>query len=219
VKRLAPLTLALFVLPSVALATGDSNDETERLNAADMTLAKRAAVHKSDLAPGWRLVRSGPPRESSDNPCTSFEPDLSAFVLTGKHETSFALKSVGAHIVSDIGVFRNVRDAAGDFKASAIPAFLRCLRMVVLKGLRQANMRGRITSSHMSTTPRVGAQSVSYRVVATIYPTKSVPRFRLYTDVIGFRQGRSQAALMFMAPFAPVRGQAALARMVARRMQ
>jgi hypothetical protein len=219
VKRLAALTLALFVLPSVALATGDSNDETERLNRADMTLAKRSAVHKSDLAPGWRLVRSGPPKESSDNPCTSFAPDLSAFVLTGKHETSFALNSVGAHIVSDVGVFRNVRDAAGDFKASAIPAFLRCLRTVVVHGLRQANMRGRITSSHMSTTPRVGAQSVSYRVVATIYATKSAPRFKLYTDVIGFRQGRSQATLMFMAPFAPVRGQVALAHVVARRMQ
>ena len=218
-KRLAPLTLALFVLPSVALATGDSNDETERLNRADMTLAKRTAVHKSDLAPGWRLVWSGPPRESSDDPCTSFEPDLSAFVLTGKHETSFALNSVGAQIVSDVGVFRNVRDAAGDFKASAIPAALRCLRMSVLQGLRKANVRARITSSHMATTPRVGAESVSYRVVATTYPTKSVPRFKVYTDVIAFRQGRSQTALLFMAPFAPVQGQAALARVVARRMQ
>ena len=218
-KRLAPLTLALFVLPSVALATGDSNDETERLNAADMTLAKRAAVQRSDLGPGWRLVRSGPPKESSDNPCTSFEPDLSAFVVTGKHETSFALNRAGAHILSDVGVFRNVRDAAGDFKASATPAFLRCLRMVVLQGLRQANLRARVTSSHMSTSPRVGAQSVSKRVVATTYKTKSVPRLKIYTDVLAFRQGRSQAALMFMAPFAPVRGQAALARMVARRMQ
>jgi hypothetical protein len=218
VKRLAPLTLALFVLPSVALATGGSNDETERLNAADMTLAKRATVHKSDLAPGWRLVRSGPPK-SSDEPCTSFDPDLSAFVLTGKHETTFALNSAGAQIVSDVGVFRHVRDAAGDFKASAKPGFLRCLRTAVLQGLRKANFRGRITSSRMSTTPRVGAESVSYRVVATVYPTKSVPRFTMYSDVLAFRQGRSQAVLLFMAPLTPVRGQVALARSVQRRMQ
>jgi hypothetical protein len=89
----------------------------------------------------------------------------------------------------------------------------------VLLGLRQADMRGKITSSHMSTTPRVGAQSISYRVVVTTYPTKSVPRFKMFTDVLVFRQGRSQAALMFMAPFRPVRGQAALARAVARRMR
>jgi hypothetical protein len=218
VKRLAPLTLALFVLPSVALATGGSNDETERLNAADMTLAKRATVHKSDLAPGWRLVRSGPPK-SSDEPCTSFDPDLSAFVLTGKHETTFALNSAGAQIVSDVGVFRHVRDAAGDFKASAKPGFLGCLRTAVLQGLRKAHLRGRITSSRMSTTPRVGAESVSYRVVATVYPTNSLPRFRMYADVLAFRQGRSQAVLLLMAPLTPVRGQVALARSVQRRMQ
>jgi hypothetical protein len=218
VKRLAPLTLVLFVLPSVALATGGSNDETERLNRADMTLAKRTAVHKSDLAPGWRLVRSGPP-ESSDEPCTTFDPDLSAFVLTGKHETSFALNSAGAQIVSDVGVFRNVRDAAADFKASAKPGLLGCLRAAVLTGLREANVRARITSSRMSTTPRVGAQSVSYHVVVRVDATKSVPRFTMYADVLGFRQGRSQAILTFTAPFTPVRGQAALARTVARRMQ
>jgi len=219
VNRLALLTLALFVLPSVALATGDSNDETERLNRADMALAKRTAVHKSDLTPGWRLVRSGPSRESGDDPCPSFEPDLSAFVLTGKHETSFAHSSTGAQIVSGVSVFRNVRDAAGDFRASAIQAFLRCLRSAVLQGLREADVRARITSSRMSTTPRVGAQSVSYRVVAMSYPTKSVPRFKVYTNVIWFRRGRSQATLLFMAPFAPVRGQAGLAGMVARRMR
>jgi hypothetical protein len=71
----------------------------------------------------------------------------------------------------------------------------------------------------MSTTPRVGAESVSYRVVATVYPTKSVPRFTMYSDVLAFRKGRSQAVLLFMAPVTPVRGQVALARMVARRMQ
>jgi hypothetical protein len=218
VKRLAPLILALFVLPSAALATGGSNDETERLNPADMTRAKRAAVHKSDLGPGWRLVRSGPPK-SSDEPCPSFDPDLSAFVLTGKHETSFAQRSAGAQIVSDVGVFRNARDAAADFKASAKPGFLRCLRTAVLQGLRKSNLRGRITSSRMSATPRVGAESASYRVVALVYPTKSVPRFTMYSDVIAFRQGRSQAVLLFMAPLAPVRGQVALARLVARRMQ
>ena len=217
-KRLAPLTLILFVLPSVALATGGSNDETERLTQSDMTLAKRSAVHKSDLFAGWRLVRSGPPGPGDDFTC-SFDPDLSAFVITGKHETRFAHNTTGAQLVSGVFVFRNVRDAAGDFRASAKPGFMRCLRSAVLEGLRQAHLRARITSSRMSTTPRVGAQSVSYRVVATTYPTKTLPRFHVYADVLVFRQGRSQAFLLFMAPRAAVQGQAALARTVARRMQ
>jgi hypothetical protein len=205
------------MLPSVALATGDSNDETERLNRADMALAKRAAVHKSDLFTGWRLTRSGPP-EDSDFPCT-FDPDLSVFVITGKHETSFSHGTTGAQLVSWVGVFRNVRDATGDFRASAKPGLMRCLRGGMLEGLRQGHVRARITSSRMSATPRVAAQSVSYHLVATTYPTKRLPRFKVYADFLAFRQGRSQATLLFMAPLAPVQGQVALARMVARRMQ
>jgi hypothetical protein len=217
VKRLAaPLTLALLLLPSAALATGDSNDETERLNRADMALAKRSTVQRTDVMTGWRLVRSGLP-DDSDFPC-AFDPDLSAFVITGKHETSFAHSRAGAQIVSAVGVFRNVRDAAGDFRASAKPGLLPCLKAAMLAGLRQAGMRGRVTSSRMS-TPRVGAQSVGYHVVVTVAATKSTPRFKMYADFLGFRQGRSQATLLFMAPMAPVQGQVALARTVARRMR
>ena len=213
-KRLVPLILALLVLPSVALAAAASNDEPERLNRADMTLAKRATIHKGDLPAGWRLRPSAP--ETGDR-CPGFDPDLSAFVITGKAETSFA-HSAGAQMVSDVAVFRNVRDAAGDFKASAKPGFLRCLRNVLLQSFKQAHLWARITSSRMSTTPRVGAQSVSYRVISTIYPTNGVPHFSMYSDALALRQGRSQAVLLFIAPFTPMRGQAALARSVARRM-
>jgi hypothetical protein len=219
VKRLAPLTLALFVLPSVALATGGSNDETERLNRADMTLAKQTAVRRTDLFTGWRLKRSGlPDDDDSDFPC-AFDPDLSAFVITGKHQTTFSHGTTGSQLVSTVGVFRHVRDAAGDFRASAKPGLLPCLRSALLAGLRQANLRARITSSRMSTTPRVGAQSVSYRVVATTYPTKRLPSFKVYTDFLAFRQGRSQATLLFTALRVPVQGQFALARLVQSRMK
>jgi hypothetical protein len=217
VKRLAPLTLVLFLLPSAALATGRSNDETERLNRADMTLARRTAVQRSDLFSGWRLTRSGLPKES-DFPC-AFDPDLSAFVLTGKHQTIFSHGTTGAQLVSGVGVFRNVRDAAGDFRASAKPGLLPCLKSAVLAGVRQAHLRARITTSRMSRTPRVGAQSVSYRVVATTYPTKTLPSFKMYVDFLAFRQGRSQATLMFTAARAPVQGQLALARVVQSRMK
>ena len=216
-KRLVSLTLALFVLPTVALAAGGSHDETERLNKTDMALAKRAAVRKSDLFAGWRLTGSGPPK-SSDFPC-AFDPDLSAFVITGKYETTFAHGSAGAQIVSDVGVFRNVRDAAGDFRASAKPGFMRCLRAAVVTGLRQAGLTARITSSRMSATPRVGAQSVSYHLAAKTSATTRVPSFRVYTDVLVFRQGRSQAVLLFMSPVVKVGGQASLARSVQRRMR
>jgi hypothetical protein len=217
VKRFAPLTLALLMLPSVALAAGGSNDETEHLNRADMTLARRTAVHSSDLFAGWRLTRSGLPKDS-DFPC-AFDPDLSAFVITGKHQTRFSHGTTGAQLVSGVGVFRNVRDAAGDFRASAKPGLLPCLKSAILAGIRQAHLRGRITTSRMSRTPRVGAQSVSYRVVATTSPTTTLPSFKMYADFLAFRQGRSQATLLFTAARAPVQGQLALARVVQHRMK
>jgi hypothetical protein len=217
VKRLAPLTLALFLLPSLALAAVGPNDETERLNRADMTLAKRTAVRRSDLFTGWRLTRSGLP-EDDDSPC-AFDPDLSAFVLTGKHETAFAHRTAGAQLASAVWVFRNVRDAAGDFRASAKPALLPCLKSALLKGLRLAGVRARITSSRMSTTPRVGEQSVSYHLVATTPRTKRLPSFKMYADFLAFRKGRSQATLLFMSPRVPIRGQVALARQVQSRLK
>ena len=87
-KPFAPLALALLVLPSVALATGSPRDETEHLNRADMTLAKRATVcarATSPLGGAWFVRASA----ASGEQCTSFDPDLSAFVITGKHETIF----------------------------------------------------------------------------------------------------------------------------------
>lgn len=217
-KRLVPLMLALFVFPPFALAAATgSHDETKRLTGTDMTLAKRAAVHRSELATGWRLLHSGRPADS-DFSC-SFDPDLSAFVITGEHETVFEHRASGARIVSGVGVFRNVKDAANDFKASAKPGFLRCLRRAMLQGFRQAHLRGTITWSRMSTTPRLGAQSVSYHLVATVSATSGGPRVKVYEDFHAFRQGRSQAVVAFMAPLGPVQGQAGLVHLVERRLR
>jgi hypothetical protein len=214
VKRLVPLTLVLVVLPSVALAARSPHDETQRLNKADMALAKQAAARKTDLPGSWSLVRSGLPK-NDDSPC-GFDPDLSAFVVTGVHERVFDQSSTAAEVVSDVAVFRNIKDSADDFKASAKPGLLRCMKSTMRQGLRQANLQGTITTAQMSTTPRIGAQSVFYRVVAT---TTSAPRFRLYMDFVAFRKGRSQAVLLFVSPMARVQGQNALARTVARRLR
>jgi hypothetical protein len=218
VKRLVPLTLALLVLPQLAVAAKDPHAETEHLNRADMALAKQAAVRKTDLVAGWRLTHSGPPASGGED-CTGYDPDLSAFVVTGKQETIFQQVPSGAQLESDVFVFRNVRDASRDYKASATRGFLTCLKSALAKSLRQNHLQGRISSSRMATTPRVGAQSVFYRVVATIPPANGLPRFSMYADVVAFRQGRTQTVIFFMAPLVPVRGRLALARAVARRMR
>lgn len=216
-KRLAPLTLALLVLPAVASAAGSPRDERERLNPADMTLAKRAVVHKTDLVPGWRRVPSTPDKPGDDR-CSGYDPDFSAFTITGKADSTFA-HGAGAHVMASVGVFPNATQAAGDFKAGAKPGLLRCLRSSLLQGFREAHVTARIVSSRMASTPRIGAQSVSYRVVARISPGSGRPRFNAYADVLVFRQGRSIGAIVFVSAFAPINNEALLARSVARRMR
>jgi hypothetical protein len=215
VKRLVPLAIALLVLPPVALASARGpHDETKRLNAADMTRAKRAAVRKADLLAGWRLTRSGRPEED-DTPC-GFDPDLSAFVITGEHETDFEHGTTFSELASAVDVFRTVGDSTNDFRRQAKPGLLRCFKSAMLQALREAKLPGKITTARMSTSPRVGAQSISLRIVATV---TSKPSFPMYMDFLAFRQGRYQGVLMFMAPFTPVQGQLAVARSVQRRMR
>jgi hypothetical protein len=215
VQRVTPFILALFVFPVVALAAAAGpHDETKRLNPADVTRAKRAAVRKADLLAGWRLMRSGPVEED-DTPC-GFDPDLSAFVITGEHERDFEHGTTAAQITSVVDVFRNVGDSVNDFRAQAKPGLLSCFKSQMRRALREAKLPGKITTARMSTSPRIGAQSVSSRIVATV---TSKPSFRIYMDFLAFRQGRYQGVLFFTAPFTPVQGQRALARSVARRMR
>ena len=215
-KRLIPFALLLLVVPSLALAT-NPKDEIRRLNRADIALAKHAALRKTDLATGWRLTHSGPPPRTSDAPCTAADPDMSAFVITGEHETDFTLRPSGAEVDSNIQVFRNVKDASRDFKAGATPWFLTCLKRTLVKTFRQSHLQGKVTTARMTTTPRIGAQTAYYRLVATITPGNGMPKVRMYTDLVAIRKGRTQAAL-FMSSLARIPGQLALARAVARRM-
>ena len=215
-KRLAPLTLVLLALPAVALASGGSRMEQERLTRADMGLAKRAVARKVDLARGWRLVSTQPGKRGADR-CAGYDPDWSAFVITGKARSIFSHRA-GGQIVSDVAVFPNARHAAGDFKVGAKPGFLRCLRSAVLQGIRGEGFRARVTSSRMSLTPRVGAQSVSYHVVTKVFPTNGVAPFKVYTDVLVLRQRRSLAGFVFTAPYGSISNRVGLARSVARRL-
>jgi len=214
-KRLAPLIFALLMFPTVALAvTAGPHDETKRLNATDMALAKKATARKADFVSGWRLVRSGRPQED-DSRC-GFDPDLSPFVITGEHERDFEHGTTAAQVASVVDVFRSTRDSVNDFKLQAKPGLLRCFKNVMLKGLRSASLTGKITTAQMSSAPRIGAQSVSLRVVAMVTGKASFP---MYLDFLAFRQGRYQSVLMFTTVLAPVQGRVALARSVARRMR
>jgi hypothetical protein len=72
-------------------------------------------------------------------------------------------------------------------------------------------------SSRMVSAPRVGERSVLYRLVGTL--TVRGQTIRIYMDVLAFQRGRSITALFSTGFGGPIRGQTALARVIAARMR
>jgi hypothetical protein len=223
VKRLGLSLFAAFaalaVLTAAALAatTTDPRAEKERLNPADMALAKRANLKAADLDPAWRRI---PVPESDDQSftCPGFDPDFSAFTITGKSESAFDRGS-GGSILSVVEVYATERQAIGDFSVGTRPAIAGCLKHAAEQGFKAGGpgVTARVVSSKVVAAPRVGDRQFAVRLVARVTAGgRSIP---LVMDVVVLQRGRSIAALMFTGLAERVSGQAPLARLVASRMR
>src|SRR5438552_1184584 len=114
------LAAAVFVLGTAgALAATDPHHERERLRPADMTLARKATIKATDLASGWQRRTVG---RDDGSKCPGFDPDFSAFTITGKASSLYARLSVGA-VLSTVEVYKTRAQAIGDFRTGAKPAF------------------------------------------------------------------------------------------------
>jgi hypothetical protein len=214
------LLLLAVVLTAVAAAGAvrDPRDEQIRLNAADNALAKRIALRAADLGRGWRKLAV---TQSDDEPlrCTSFNPDLSAFTITGKAASAHS-RSTGSSAASTVEVYKSRADAIGDFRAAAKPQVARCLREVLED--QMADQGGglftlRVQSSKVVPAPKVGDRRIAYRLVAELGAQGvGIPA---YLDILGFQRGRSIAALFFTGVSRPIAGRAEAARRVAARMR
>jgi hypothetical protein len=80
----APAVLVLGT--AAALAASDPHKERERLRPADMALARRATIKAADLVSGWKRMPVG---SDDDSKCPGFDPDFSAFTITGKASSLF----------------------------------------------------------------------------------------------------------------------------------
>jgi hypothetical protein len=69
----------------------------------------------------------------------------------------------------------------------------------------------------MVTAPRVGERSVLYRLVGTL--TVQGQTIRVHMDVLAFQRGRSITVLFSTGFGGPIRGQTAVARLLAARMR
>ena len=218
--RRRPIVLGLVAAvvatgTAAASAASDPREERQRLTRADTALAKRTTVRLSDLARGWRRVAT-PSDDDTPTSCPGFNPDFSRFTITGKAQSTFEHPQ-GAQIASGIEVFATRAQAAGDFRLGARPALARCLRYLVNRQFAKTGVRATVRSSRMVAAPRVGTRAAAYRLLAEVQARTNVVRIHL--DMLVLQRGRSIAVLVFTGVRAPIRGQAQLARVVARRMR
>jgi hypothetical protein len=209
------LVAAVFALgTAAALAATDPHDEQERLRPADMALARRTTLKATDLASGWKRMPA--PSEDDDSKCAGFDPDFSAFTITGKARSLFARQ--GGAVISLVEVYATRAQAIGDFRTGAKPAVAKCIRHAFETDVaRGAGGTARTMSSRMVTAPRIGERSVLYRLVGTL--TVRGQTVRVYMDVLAFQRGRSITALFSSGFGGPIRGQTAVGRLIAARMR
>jgi hypothetical protein len=220
VRRLAAtcLVAALSLLLAASIASArDPRLERLRLNAADVALAKRIALKRSDLGGSWQQVSVPASGDGEGLNCPNFNPDLSRFTITGEASTGFT-QQTGASILSAVEVYPSRAEAAGDFRTGARPEVARCLRLVLERDLPQNGLLTfKVLSSRVVAAPRVGDRRIAYRLVARLESLGT--RVDLFLDVVVVQRGRSIAALFFTSPTKPLAGQARLAAAVAARMR
>jgi hypothetical protein len=215
--RPSRLVLAAAVLAfgtATALAATDPHDEQVRLVSADTALARRTTLKTTDLASGWKRVPV--PSQEDEGKCPGFDPDFSAFTITGKARSLFARQ--GGAVLSVVEVYKSRTQAVGDFRTGAKPALARCLRHAFETDFaRETGGRVRTISSRMAPAPRVGERTALYRLVGTL--TAQGRTIRIYMDFLAFQRGRSITVLFSSGFGARLRGQTTLARRIATRMR
>jgi hypothetical protein len=213
-RRLVAFGLLIVLALSVAGAAlaRDPHDEQVRLRAADVALAKRIVLSQKDVGYAWK--RESIVGDHANPKCPGFDPDFSAFTITGKAKTVYKQPS-GATVASSVEVFRSRSDAVGDFRAGARPELALCIRTLLERELSGSGLPMRVVSSAVVAAPRVGERRIAYRTIARI----DAAHVNVYLDWVIVQRGRSIFALTFMTPHKPPAARDQLAAKVASRLR
>ena len=205
-RRPALVAASLLALAFVAAASArNPRAEQERLNPADMRIARAAVLHSRDFKAGWKATSSSP---DSDTGCPAFRPDFSKFVITGKAHVELRHTS-GAIITSELNVFAYRAHAAGDFRLSATTNS-RCKAWET----RTETKGGRTTKvvvAKIVPMSGIGERAAHYQLVSQVTEAKRVSM--VYVDGIAFQQGRS-VGWVVVAARQPARSLDVLARLM-----
>jgi hypothetical protein len=186
VRALALLLVLALAAPAIAFAAVDPRAPRQRHVAADMKLASRLALRRSDLAAGWTL---DPPAKSE--PYCTAGPDESNLVQTGKADPSFTWKDKVTNVGSEVDVFRRARDARTDWRLSTLALVKACLLQSARAGVAK-NVKVAIVSARELPAPRSAERGLHFRFVISL---RSVQTARLVADVVALGRGRVTVVL------------------------
>jgi hypothetical protein len=214
--RKALLTAAIAgVLVPVAAAAG--REPQHAFTKADQARAKAASLKLSDFAAGWEASRSPSASAEAHPRCSTYNPDQSDLVETGKYDSpDFTRTSDNSFVSVSTGVFRSAAMARLGYSRVAVPQLPACFGELFAKGVTKPSS-ARVVSTGPLVFPRVGDRSNSYRLVTSVKTPSAT--LSVVADMVLFNKGRVDVAIIFLGIARPLPAsleRQAVARVVAR---
>jgi hypothetical protein len=216
-RRLSIILVVCLAVPALALAA--EGDPKKRIVPADQKKAASIVLKRSDLAAGWKRVRTPDERLT----CPGYNPDFSDLTVTGESESEFDSTDGIRFIASSSSVYTSAKDALASWTRSATPALARCLAQTFREGIAEDGGKAMIVKQGRMSFPRMSPRTAAYRVAARVSFTEAgkTTTIPFTIQVIGVGRGRGDATLFAMGPGAgiPAADLRGLARLLATRLQ
>jgi hypothetical protein len=218
-RRVATFLVACLVVPALALAA--EGEPKKRIVAADQKKAAAIVLKRTDLAAGWRRVRT----PGADEPltCPGYNPDQSDLTLTGESLTEFAHGAGLPVLASSSAVYVSTKDALASWTRTIKPALVRCYADSFRETIAAQGGKATIVKQGRMAFPRLAPRTAAYRITARVVFTEggqatTVP---FVIHVIAFGRGRGDVALVAGGPGAgiPAASLRTFARLLASRLQ
>jgi hypothetical protein len=209
VKAAASLALLLAVglIAVSAAAAKPRNPRLEKLalNPADMALARKAVVQRSDLVAAWK---GGAMTPDGSKPPDCAWMDYSAYTITGRSDMRF---TQGYSLISaSVQVFPDPAQALGDFAAGLRAGTAACEGAAFVKAFGNG---AKLVSARLVAAPKIGDRAAAFRFSAKV----GVNMF--FGDMILFVRGRSLAVLLTLNPATPMPGREVAAQLMDARLR
>jgi hypothetical protein len=197
-RRLLLVVVASLAGASAAIAAvGDPLDPKVAITKADQARARAALLRQSDLGPGWTNRSTAQPSSLKAPICPQIRPDYSKLTLTGHAESVFDNGNGGFQVISDVEVWKTVKQAEQHMGALLKPALPRCIRYSLLKSV--GGTQGvTLLPTKARKLGKFAEVSVSYRVPVAI--ESGGQTFVVNSDYVFLRKGRTEVYINVTAP-------------------